>query len=459
MKNELGINTLFAQLEEVVGSPDLDTVNITITQARPDGSGEDFVWRIASRSSESFAKAQNAFLKRSSNMGSIKQSLLFDNYQASVYWYASWGDKDKCRVAQDKSVKYTPDLESAPYISPKGDLKGNQIEKSNDAKLLFWLSCLEENFAPCGSTLWFPLSFSENGTNYCSSVFCVFNRFLKKSEIEIIAKLIQNHLIHIIVEVQSKFVLERYSYALLQSFNRHNPLICRNKDVDSQIIGLKNVIRSRLPLLIEGEPGTGKITVAKSIITNDCNIKKSTTDISVIDLGMPLTNIEHELEKCLETKNAIIFDDIQLATTQVQRLVLNILKRHSQIEEREMIIICISPSSTEALESGKLIYDLFARLVPFTIKLPSLNSQINNIIVKNHLSSEKMEIEKKKFVLEIVDVYLKQFKSLKIHHDFNYEDNNVKNDIASRLISENKWDGNYSELKQRVLRILLLNSK
>ena len=455
---DIHIESFFKKVQGSLSANDvLDTLSVTVTKARADGTGEDFVWRVASRSPQCYTAAQNMFLGVDDGDKTIKQSLLYDTYTPGTFWYGEWGGKKKNRESTTEVLSFEPSLNAKPFTVPRTNQENETINSKNHTKLKSWISCLSANFLQSGSTLWFPLSFEDNGIFYSSSVFCVFNGPIKPITQNKISKILQEQLIGLIVSIQSKYVLERYSFALRKLINHHSPSIVRNENVENQIFGLQNVIRSRVPLLIEGEPGTGKMTVAKTIIKNDCEINGAPNLQTItIDMGTFNSSFDEYLKDFELGRCAIVLDDVHLASASEQRKILQLIKQEASLDERPMIFLTVSPSAAEALEFGTLIYDLYTKVAPFAVKLPSLATQINDILIENHNTDIESTAVQKEFLAKIVHSFLVQFDELEIQYEGSSEPGLV-NDIVAQLITERKWDGNYSELKHRVLRYVLLN--
>lgn len=245
---------------------------------------------------------------------------------------------------------------------------------------------------------------------------------------------------------------EQARLSLNNSLMHHLGTNDKIRHVIGQII---HVAKSRYSVIIQGETGTGKSVIAKTI--HDIG-ERSRKPFVVVDIGsIPETLVESELfgsEKGAYTgadrkkkgyfemaNGGIIFiDEIHNIPLHTQAKILRAVEEKkvcplgsaSPIEIDVQVIVATNIDLETAASSGKFRKDLFYRLNEFMIKLPPLRERTDDIpfFAEKFLDDASEELNRRisKVDAETVDI-------LKSYH----------------------WDGNIRELKNVIKRAALMS--
>ncbi len=217
---------------------------------------------------------------------------------------------------------------------------------------------------------------------------------------------------------------------------------------------IRQVAFTDFSIIIQGETGTGKTTVARMIHNMS---KRSLNPFVSVDVGsMPETLVESELfghEKgaftgALDKKKGffevaaggtILIDDLQNVSLYTQSKLLHAVEDKKifpigarlPVEIDVRIIVATNVDARKAMQENKLRSDLFFRLCEFTIDIPPLRERIDDIA---YLS--------RNFMLEVAA-----------------ELNKPMREISGEAIDQLKrhlWPGNVRELKNVMRRAVLI---
>ncbi|MEO0092220.1 MAG: sigma-54-dependent Fis family transcriptional regulator [candidate division WOR-3 bacterium] len=197
---------------------------------------------------------------------------------------------------------------------------------------------------------------------------------------------------------------------------------------------MRKLLNSNIPVLIQGETGTGKELVARALHYN--GIRQKGKFVAIYCGSIPDTLLESELfgykkgaftgavtdKKGLfeEADGGTLFlDEILDVSLAIQAKLLRVLqegefRRIGEVTPRRAdvrIISATNRSLSQGVKEGKFREDLFFRLQGVTINLPPLRERGDDVLLlANHFLKHFAQIEKKEikgFTPEAVDLLLK----------------------------------------------------
>jgi len=233
-------------------------------------------------------------------------------------------------------------------------------------------------------------------------------------------------------------------------------IIGSSKEIKEVIKGIQTVLESDVPVVIQGETGTGKELVAKAIHYRGPRRKHSFCAINCA--AIPENLLESELmghEKGaftgaiqqhigkLERSNmgTLFLDEIVDMPQVMQTKLLRVIEE--QVFERvggnkpiKTNVRIISASNTDMLNkvhSNEFREDLYYRINVFRIFIPPLR-------------------DRKDDIPELVNVFVKRYSTLS-----NRKINKLDNTVMDKLISYN-WPGNIRQLQNSIRRAILITT-
>ena len=238
--------------------------------------------------------------------------------------------------------------------------------------------------------------------------------------------------------------------------NREYPLIIGNspeiKQIKKKILGIKHL---KEPILIQGEPGTGKELIARAIhyISQEQNapfVKVQMAEVNpkqldVINPGMKFNVISGSSSSCFQTEilkdgGTLFLDEVSALPLEGQSRLLavfegnafpNASKNATPINGFGAALVVASGSILDKLvEEGKFRKDLYYRMNVVSIEIPPLRKRVSDIPLLADFFADK-------FCIEYGSCHIELSKKIKesFCHYF--------------------WPGNVRELKSIVNRIVL----
>ena len=168
---------------------------------------------------------------------------------------------------------------------------------------------------------------------------------------------------------------------------------------------VRQVARSNVPVLLCGEPGTGKDTFANAIRYNSLRAKRpfikldlTTSGQSVIDLDPFLTEAEG---------GTLFLDEITAAASDMQRHLIELIRdirsatRDEPPRNNVRLIAATSRELDHAVTDGCFDAGLRTELASFTISLPPLRERRSDILLLADHFLERFASAKEKSILRI----------------------------------------------------------
>lgn len=447
-----------------------------------------FVWVTLSssnQSSQSFYNAMSTFTLYKDQNGSIKRTLLFDDLDDCPYWYRDWETPfyDHCDLNGDeilvdhKKSKYDNILKSDKSIET------SDLRKLTEKKLENWLDCLKVNYGGKCSTMWVTQKHSlPKGESFVSSGFCVFSNFVSDEKARYsISKRIKEYIIDYLLETYSRIINERqiiYSNNFTKFLSTYKNELHMPSEVEDQIFKMLPVIQARLPMVVEGPTGTGKLTIAKHIanISKESSINAGWIDLKYKNIEPFIINCRYSqengkvlndlicLKKYLNGESGkihcndihIVIDNAHYLNINSQVCLLEILEKrlsyfdHNNLEKIHFIIT-YAPNLDLLFFEAKILPELYELLGGFRIILPSIMERLINAGDYNS-----------KFLLmkQLISIIGEDLQEL--FAGYKYDDqslNNLTNDEIINEFANKPWPGNYRQLRQELLRSCLMNYK
>lgn len=310
----------------------LDTIQILSVDEK---TLRKFTWHIASRCRDRYVRAVDSFTGPRSASGQLLRTLAFVDYRSSAYWYRTWDGDGSCSPAGAEDIPIHPPEEYGVVTPPSSD--------PGEEKLTgYWQSALEMQYPAGGSTFWVTqkhrLQAWEGGSvPPVSAAFCVFNTQVESEAVRYeIARTLQDYLVDHLLRVYEKnmaYQLQIYKdkFRDYLHFDPHFKIV--SPSTKKQIRLLDVVILAGYPVLIEGEPGTGKLTTARLIhssargtssllLVNGIQLRGDAddTDATLIKKGLLVSGEgdRGEFKLDLAPERTVVFDDIHLATQEAQ---------------------------------------------------------------------------------------------------------------------------------------------
>ncbi len=233
-------------------------------------------------------------------------------------------------------------------------------------------------------------------------------------------------------------------------------IIGSSKEIKEVLKGIQTVLESDVPVVIQGETGTGKELVAKAIHYR--GPRRRHTFCAINCAAIPENLLESELmghEKGaftgaiqqrvgkLEQSNmgTLFLDEITEMPQVMQTKILRVIEEqvfervggNKTIKTNVRIISASNKDMLSEVHSNKFREDLYYRINVFRIFIPPLR-------------------ERKDDIPELVDVFVKRYGALSCK-----KINKLNNPVMDKLMSYN-WPGNIRQLQNSIRRAILITT-
>ncbi len=233
-------------------------------------------------------------------------------------------------------------------------------------------------------------------------------------------------------------------------------IIGSSKEIKKVIKGIQTVLESDVPVVIQGETGTGKELVAKAIHYR--GPRRKHTFCAINCAAIPENLLESELmghEKGaftgaiqqhigkLERSNmgTLFLDEITEMPQVMQTKILRVIEEQvfervggsKPIKTNVRFISACNKDMLSEVNSKNFREDLYYRINVFKLYIPPLRERINDI-------------------QELVDVFVKRFGTLS-----GKKINKLDNSVMDKLMSYN-WPGNIRQLQNSIRRAILITT-
>lgn len=351
------------------------------------------IWRTLSLGSAAFHVATVTFTEYDEGTNTIRRSLVRHEFLNGPFWYRHLGpDQILNGPSSDVPAYEFQDQQNASLLDQ------SSAEPDVLSLLTAWHTCLLDALGPHGSTMWVSQPHSDrDDEKIVSSVFAVFNGPLTGHQTRYgVARHLRDFIIDYLVgvyrdRVESQYkILERDYDSLLL---RHSCDVYLSGTLKNKLKAWRNVISSGVPLLITGEPGTGKKVVARSIHAlraAQLQLAHSTPaagSFGVVNCGQWAEH-DHDFRTFLGSEGGaleqyrngtLLVDDVHLCTRKMQTDLLELLEQdvgntfRDSLDPRLIFTAC--HDLHEQVLEGTFMEDLFYRLNTFELALPTLRSR------------------------------------------------------------------------------------
>jgi len=460
--------SLELKVKELEIDASLDTLQVvSINPYNPRMEG--LAWYVRSKSMKAFNGAVTKYLGDDESR-KFENSLLFKELDSAPYWYEDWNHKtSEAKVSNpNDQVQYTSNR------SDKNVFEYSEKSTDLDSLLDFWKLALSSHYKISGSTMWISIPhIQSNNTNLplTSSAFVVFNgKIPDETKRYRLARLLRDQMIGYLIDVFQLHIDRQHDYyadLFSEYLAKQSSEIVMTPSVNKQIESLKSVIRASIPVLIEGEPGTGKYTaalhVAKlapgvSTLIQDNSEDQNLVNKLILSINCRGENTDQNLVEKLESisninskATVLIIDNLESLSKESQGIVVAFLedqifgtKRVREHKKAPFLLFTIGGNINDALSSNSIIPELYSRIGTFSIQLPTLLERIH---------SRSRKDDRITFMKDLTDKTMEKLLPLLPNQDEAVE---ISESELSKFIHE-PWPGNYVELRQRVLQIALLD--
>ena len=256
---------------------------------------------------------------------------------------------------------------------------------------------------------------------------------------------------------EDRYINKKYyinKMKLNEALERLNLGASLNPKMEEVYKTIENVADFDLPLLITGETGTGKTTIAKCIYFSKSNVKGNFVHINCS--AIPETLIESELfghergsftgaertkAGLFEEANdgVVLLDEIGDMPLQLQAKLLNVIQEKKfyrvggvkPIETKAQVIAATNQDLSKLVEKGLFREDLFFRLNVIPINIPPLR-------------------ERKEDMYMLIEQAIRE-------HNMKYGLNKTLSNEVMDALLKYEWPGNVRELKNVLERIMILS--
>lgn len=425
------------------------------------------VWNTLSLEIRKYQAAVGTFLGLMGDTDKYSRSLLNAEYEEAPFWYRDWAPEKASGMQIDKfkvngKLNYQFQMEDA-Y---------DKYERENDTTLNElldnWETCLTMEFKT-GATMWISqshISGDDQKRLQVSSIFLMFSHHIQDEADQFrVAKLCRDYIIDYVIQLYQRRLrdeLQLIDSRIWQSIKNLTKTIFTREHVINLIGRLRHAIYSKSPLLVVGEMGTGKVTVARQLFElskedphNRLAVPTNGIHHHLIEINLGLTSdsvdtflttLKVDIEARItstpehvhdEHRVTVIFDDIHLASIKHQRAIKELLDFSvgfgpAPIEGMPPIhrgIFVTVKGRLGDLPMNSFLEELWFRISLFQIPIQALR----------HLSASELH--------PVIDLMLKEIGK-------SYDLKQVRNltDDAIKYLETFEFQGNYRELFNMLLK-------
>ncbi len=140
---------------------------------------------------------------------------------------------------------------------------------------------------------------------------------------------------------------------------------------------IQNAASSKANVIVVGEPGSGRETVAKVIHQTDAKDDQPLIIVNSLVVEKETQSVLELVESAEE--RTLLFLDIQNYNSFHQRLLLDIIHQTNQNEAQLRIIATATSEITELLKTGEFRLELYLRISELTLQVPTLRDRAEDI--------------------------------------------------------------------------------
>lgn len=464
--DEAAIQSLHRELEEL--QPGLHTIQVLTVdpekEVSPDPAKKDnWRWLLLSSCIDIYNAAVEDFTHYRIRGGDPVRTLAFDDNMDPLGGYWSW----EARPGHHR----LPEAELDFRLQEYGRLAEASTDEDLKTRFGLWKESLRHHFPEGGSSLWLTIRHRLRGLERqsVSALFLVFDRAIDESKTARIVYKAREFLFDQVlrfyerqIEKQHERIEEDIREYLLD--DREGILLADT--TKQQITQMKPFMTGRIPLVVEGARGTGKLGVARSIQKarekgmSGCGHRPCEADAPVEPLVINCMFLSGERsEACAHLRQKgvlthkedlddtfhgdVIFDDIHLASPVAQHIIYRLVNRrfdwnaeNNPEEPAPWVILTVAPSLEEAISHGRVISEL-GMLSAFAISLPTLHDRLGGISSKGRLG------EFRRIVNYLGDKARKVLPHSPVFH--------VSDNELEAWMTE-PWHDNYWGLRQKILQ-------
>lgn len=456
-EDEKALRDLHAQLS--ARQPGLHTIQVLSVDPNSD---DEWRWLLLSSQADTYREAVAAFTLYKSRNGQAERTLAFDDNEDPLGLYRWWEQKKPRETASADELKFI--RESFGKLVPIAS------REPLEERYRTWVNFLQLYFEEGGSTLWLTIRHRLRGMEKppVSALFLVFDRPVQDDVLNAIVYRAREFLFDQVLRFYERQIEKQHEVIEkgIREYLLNDPeeMLIADETRD-QIKRLRPLLSGRIPLVIEGERGTGKLSVARLAHKaqglaarwgQPRDLAARSNEPLVIN-GMWLSGDHAETCGYLKDKEIlsssgelneafsadVIFDDLHMASRQAQHVVYRMIERRfgwdGDLAEEvapSWILVTVSPSLDHAIQHGRLIPEL-GILSAFKISLPTLHDRLGTA------PGERRLAEFRKIVR-----YLAERARQVIPHSREL----VLSDEDLRGWMSESWHDNYWGLRQRVLQ-------
>lgn len=412
-----------------------------------------------------FTGAVEAFIR--SDGLEFTRSLVGLDYDDGPYWYAE--------------LSQLPLVESGTVVG--FDHRWFPLDMSYDRKgkaevqdyLASWVKCLRLAFSNRGATMWVPQAHygQPGGFSPVSSAFLLFNQPIPESVQYRVAKLVRDFLVWALGHYYAMElgIAHELNVALLRDvMGKSITLDELGSRIKQKIETIEKAILSPYPILITGESGTGKLSVASAIhdirekwfaqnrpndacaqplrrihLSGLSSPHQTADDVrGAIEKRLGLSDTStHAQKEHVWKKGTIVFDDIHAASALAQDVISELLNEPPATSNNQAPgwlplpkpIFVSLPGLSNSAASGRFSSSLLTQIQTFEIVCPPLRERRDEL---------------KALALRII----KQLKTA-----LNHPDDFELTEDQERYVTNHTWPGNFRELQGYLAHALLTKRK